>query len=152
MDTVVLKELPSDLVLESGSHGSLKQGGCAMEWVAWLANEPHSDRPRCACPTLAAFARRLNDSRWPSDEDRTDAMRPMLTLLVGTRGTREDERRRADALVRLALSRWAPMALCAAVGAIEARGRDASEMRAVALKLAENPTADSITVYRPRNT
>ena len=32
---------------------------CAMEMVAWLAGEAHSDEPECACPVLAAMVRAL---------------------------------------------------------------------------------------------
>src|ERR1700680_1196735 len=45
------------MVLASGSHGDRSHGLCAMEVVAWLAGEKHSDHPECASPVIAAFIR-----------------------------------------------------------------------------------------------
>lgn len=76
---------------------------CAMEMVAWLAGEEHSDEPRCACPVIAAFVRAVNDAL-PSDGERGRLLRPLIPQLVGTRGNRAAERRRGlqavDAMVR----------------------------------------------------
>ncbi|HXG69964.1 MAG TPA: hypothetical protein VNJ04_05045 [Gemmatimonadaceae bacterium] len=55
-----------------------------MEWVAFLAREPHSDAPACACPTIAAFMRSWNDAL-PDDATRTRLLAPLLPLIVGTR-------------------------------------------------------------------
>jgi len=44
----------NNIVLRYGSHGTSDKGMCAMEAVAWLANEPHSDRPACTCSVIAA--------------------------------------------------------------------------------------------------
>jgi hypothetical protein len=84
----------ADLELKSGSHNDFDRGVCAMEAVAWLAGEKHSDRPTCACPVIASFMRRWND-RLPNDDDRNRYLRPLLPLLVSTRSTRAAERRRA---------------------------------------------------------
>jgi hypothetical protein len=46
-------EIPSDLILKQGSHTAREYGMCAMEAVAWLAGEPHSDTPTCAPFRLA---------------------------------------------------------------------------------------------------
>lgn len=35
------------IVLERGAHASIEDGGCIMEWTAYLAGEPHSDHPAC---------------------------------------------------------------------------------------------------------
>lgn len=40
------------IVLKEGSHEARERGVCAMEAVAWLAGEKHSDAPRCACPVI----------------------------------------------------------------------------------------------------
>ena len=45
------------LTLSSGSHESPSEGHCLLEVVSMFAGEPFSDRPRCVCPVLAAFAR-----------------------------------------------------------------------------------------------
>jgi len=67
---------------------------CAMEMVAWLAGEEHSDEPQCACPVLAAFVRAINDAL-PDDAARDHYLRPLVPKLVNTRRSREIEARRA---------------------------------------------------------
>lgn len=75
---------------------------CAMEMVAWLAGEPHSDEPKCSCPVLAAFVRACNDAM--SDPARNRHLRPLVPMLVNTRGSVALERVRGlilvDGLVR----------------------------------------------------
>ena len=121
-----MKTLPPDTVLRSGSHADPSKGMCVMECVAWLADEPHSDRPKCACPVLSAYARRLNDARWPSDSDRTAAMLPLVTLLAGSRSTPDVEAQRRWFLVDRAAREFAPMALDRA-----GRADDAARLRAM---------------------
>jgi hypothetical protein len=91
-----------------------------MEMVAYLAGEPHSDHPQCACPVIAAFVRRLNDAMPNAERDRL--LLPVVPKLVGTRSTQDVELRRgylaADFAVRVA----APAALRAA--ALRAAGLD----------------------------
>lgn len=88
--------------LQRGAHPSRDQGMCAMEMVAWLAGEPHSDEPKCACPVLAAFVRACNDTM--SDAARNRHLRPLVPLLVNSRGSAAIERVRGlvvvDGLVR----------------------------------------------------
>jgi hypothetical protein len=78
-----LEQLDS-LVLKYGSHASFEEGVCAMEAVAWLAREEHTDAPQCACPVIAAIVRPYNDAL-PTDDERTRLIRPLLTKIVGTR-------------------------------------------------------------------
>lgn len=78
-----LEKLDS-LVLKYGSHASFEEGVCAMEAVAWLAGEEHTDAPQCACPVIAAVVRTFNDAL-PTDDERTRLIRPLLTKIVGTR-------------------------------------------------------------------
>lgn len=89
--------------LRHGAHPTRGDGMCAMEMVAWLAGEPHSDEPRCACPVIAAFVRALNDSL-PSDAARNRLLRPLVPKLVNTRANARVEALRgrlaADAGVR----------------------------------------------------
>jgi hypothetical protein len=88
--------------LRRGAHPTRELGMCAMEMVAWLAGEPHSDEPSCTCPVLAAFVRACNDIL--SDDARIRHLRPLLPLLVNTRGSAACERARGllaqDVLVR----------------------------------------------------
>ena len=65
---------------------------CAMEMVAWLAGEPHSDEPSCVCPVAAALVRACNDAM--SDAARDRCLRPFVPRLVNTRGSAELERAR----------------------------------------------------------
>ena len=98
-----------DLVLLHGKHETRADGVCAMEAVAWLAGEPHSDAPQCTCPVIASFVRRWND-RIRDNERRTRVLRPMLTKMIGTRSTYEVEQRRAmlimDWLIRENTPAW----------------------------------------------
>ena len=69
------------LRLENGSHPGPNEGVCLMEAVAWLAREPHSDKPNCVCPVLGAFGRGLNDRL---DVERRQRLKPLIPGLVGT--------------------------------------------------------------------
>lgn len=94
--------------LRRGAHPSRDDGMCAMEMVAWLAGETHSDEPKCTCPVLAAIVRAVNDNL--GDERRDALLRPLLPQLVNTRATATVERQRGllvlDALVRQLLPAW----------------------------------------------
>ncbi len=94
--------------LRRGAHATRNDGMCAMEMVAWLAGEPHSDEPGCACPVIAAFVRACNDSL--HDEGRNRYLRPLVPQLVNTRGSAATERARGllviDALVRHLVPAW----------------------------------------------
>ena len=110
--TVVERLIEANLVklqLLSGSHARREEGVCVMEAVAWFAGEPHTDRPACACPVIAAFARNLND-RIDTDEDRSRLLRPVIPLIAGTKSTRAVELRRAyraaDWAIHVAAPRW----------------------------------------------
>jgi hypothetical protein len=84
------------LKLSAGKHDSPKQGLCFYEAAAFFAGEPHSDRPQCVCPILTSFGISLNDNM--NDESRNRLLLPIIPLVVGTRGTVEDERCRAEFL------------------------------------------------------
>ena len=94
--------------LRRGAHPTRDDGMCAMEMVAWLAGEPHSDEPRCTCPVIAAFVRACNDAL--GDAARTRLLRPLVPLLVNTRSTAARERQRGllvvDMLVRQLVPLW----------------------------------------------
>ena len=87
--------LDDRLVLRSGSHSTRAADAlCVMEAVAWVAGEPHSDHPACACPVIGAFLRSWNDNL-PDDETRTRLLAPLIPRIVGSRATREVEARRS---------------------------------------------------------
>jgi hypothetical protein len=112
-ETVYREKLPPlgffGIDLRKGSHKSRERGVCALEAVAWLAGEPHSDRPQCACPVIAAFVISWNDAL-PTDEDRNRLLKPLIPRLVGSRSTKAVEERRAylalDWLIRVQTPAW----------------------------------------------
>jgi len=69
------------LVLKSGSHASFSKGACVMEAVAYVAGEPWSDHPQCACPVLGDFLRNWNDNL---DDATRQRLKPYIPRLVGT--------------------------------------------------------------------
>lgn len=81
----------NDVILLHGPHDSTDGGKmCAMEAVAWLAGEAWSDAPECASPIIAAFIRHWNDDI-SRDEIRTQLLRPLVPILIGTRTNKSDE-------------------------------------------------------------
>jgi hypothetical protein len=79
-----LRKLPKGFQLAEGSHGSFDRGACAMEAVAYIAGEKHSDHPRCACPLITELAIWLNDNC--CGDDRQELLSDLISRLVGTRG------------------------------------------------------------------
>jgi hypothetical protein len=69
-------------ILSSGSHRGPDQGACFMEYAAYLAGEPWSDRPACTHPLLAHLAREVNDRT--SDAGRS-ALAPLVPTVIGLR-------------------------------------------------------------------
>ena len=111
MDDTELSKIYSefgDLPLAEGSHASRADGVCLLEAVAWLAGEPHSDKPSCACPVIAAFGRELNDHL--PDAER-QALVPFIGKIVGSVSTPEVERKRAFIASDYAVRVFAPIAL-----------------------------------------
>jgi hypothetical protein len=100
------------LSLKSGSH-SPDSTFCVMEAVAFVAGEPWSDHPQCACPVISTFLRSWNDSL-PTDADRDRLLKPLIPLLVGTKGNKKLEIRRAtmaaDWMVRAYTPAWLRLA------------------------------------------
>ena len=83
---------------------------CAMELVAWMGDEPHSDTPTCVSPEIAAYVRILNDAMSDSTRQR---LKPYLPRMMNTEGDGKAQTRTfmlADAAVRT----FAPIALDAA--------------------------------------
>jgi hypothetical protein len=98
--------------LSAGKHSSINEGACIMEAVGFVAGEPWSDHPKCACPVIGTFLRSWNDSL--PDAERDTLLRPFITKLVGTRATPEIELRRslmcADWLIRTHTPAWLRLA------------------------------------------
>src|SRR5438067_4420668 len=97
------------ITLKSGSNKDRGAGVCAMEAIAWLAGETHSDQPQCVCPVIGAFMRTWNDGI-TEDETRTKLLRPLLPALIGTRSTQAVELKRSylalDWLARECAPAW----------------------------------------------
>ncbi len=75
--------MTSDYTLAYGTHPSPQEGRCAMEWVAHLAGEHHSDQPACVSPVVRALCVALNDGLACAERQR---LRPYLTRTIGTAG------------------------------------------------------------------
>ncbi len=99
------------IFLKSGAHESLAEGGCVMEFAAWVAGEPHSDHPQCVSPVIGQFLRSWNDAL--NDEDR-QMLVPYAIAAVGTNTGADDEETRAwmcaDWLVRTCAPAWLRLA------------------------------------------
>ena len=131
------------ITLSRGSHGSREAGMCAMELVAYVANEPHSDHPQCACPVITQFCISLND-RW-DDETRNRLLKPVLPLVVGTRSTSAIENQRAIMIYDWLTRTYTPafLELC------EATKADAATVRALPEIVDEASARLAIVVLGP---
>ena len=98
----------STLVLQAGSHSTREAGLCAMEAVAWLANEPHSDAPACTCPVIASFVRAINDTM-PSEE--RQKLVAYLPRLIGTQVDTAAKVKRAELIALATIRTIVPIAL-----------------------------------------
>src|SRR5271154_6715922 len=100
------------LSLKAGAH-SPDSTFCVMEAVAFVAGEPWSDHPQCACPIIGAFLRSWNDSL-PNDHERDRLLKPLIRDLVGSKSTKEVETKRAllcaDWLIRVNTPAWLRLA------------------------------------------
>ncbi len=112
MTTLTTEELAT-ITLKSGSHATREEGVCAMEAVAWLAGERHSDAPKCASPVIGGFLRSWNDAL-TTDESRQRLLLPLLPLAVSTRADDDTELMRSymalDWLIRVHGATWMQLA------------------------------------------
>jgi hypothetical protein len=92
--------------LSRGAHRSRDEGMCAMEMVAWLAGEPHSDEPSCACPVTGALVRACNDTM--GDAARNQCLRAFVPRLVNSRGSAALERARGMLVIHWLLHTLLP--------------------------------------------
>jgi hypothetical protein len=102
--------MSTDYTLAYGTHATPDDGRCAMEWVSYLAGEPHSDEPKCVSPVLRAFCTTLNDRLEDAPRQR---LRPYLARTIGTADDGLDATRAWIALDWLART-YAPSWLTAA--------------------------------------
>lgn len=102
------------LHLSAGAHRANGNEMCVMEAVAYVAGEPWSDHPQCASPVIAAFCRTWNDTEEPYGQAIRDRLRFYVPRLVGSRGTPQQEERRAwlamDWLIRVCAPAWLRLA------------------------------------------
>ena len=116
-DEIIIDEtrLARVQTLAKGSHRppNGEFAACVMEAVAWVSGEAWSDHPACACPVITAFMVSWNDGL-PSDAERNRLLLPLIPKIVGTRGSRALENRRAtmaaDWLVRTHTPAWLRLA------------------------------------------
>lgn len=98
------------IVLARGNHETREDGVCAMELVAWMAGEEHSDHPACVSPVLSTFLRRWNDDL---DDVGRQRLKPYLRRVIGTAGDGHDETRGwmlTDWMVRVHTPAWLDLA------------------------------------------
>ena len=98
------------ITLSVGSHQDRADGLCVMELAAWLAGEPHSNRPRCVSPVLVAFLRRWNDDL---DDGTRQLLIPYASLILNPAGDDADETRAylaTDWMVRISVPTWLDLA------------------------------------------
>jgi hypothetical protein len=96
--------------LSKGSHPTPDAGRCAMEWVAFLAGEPHTDQPVCVSDVLKRFCIDFNDAL---DDENRQKLRPYLARTIGTAGDGQDRRRAfmcLDWIVRTYTPAWLSLA------------------------------------------
>jgi hypothetical protein len=110
--TIAPERLPQldTIHLDTSSHPTFADGHCAMEVVAWLAGEGHTDAPACASRVLRSYTIAVND-RW-GDEQRQKLI-PYLPRMVGTGDDGKDEARSymaLDWLVRSFTPTWLDLA------------------------------------------
>jgi hypothetical protein len=116
---MTIKGLPEKLngyVMCSGAGGSRAmetKRACVMEMVAILQGLPVRDDPPCVAADLRRLLIRINDgSFWDSDEQRTAALAPYITKVIGTAdGGQGLMRRRAFVAADHAVRVFAPAAL-----------------------------------------
>ena len=109
MTEAQLRDITTLPPLSAGAHKNLEEGCCIMEAVAWVAGEPWTDQPTCACPIIGSMMRIWNDAL-PDDADRDRLLRPLIPQLAGSRADQSIEEQRAwlavDWITRENLPAW----------------------------------------------
>jgi hypothetical protein len=102
--------MSTEYTLAYGTHAAPDEGRCAMEWVSYLAGEPHSDQPACVSTVLRAYCTALNDSLEDGPRQR---LRLYLARTIGTADDGLDEARSwmaMDWLIRTYTPAWLGLA------------------------------------------
>jgi hypothetical protein len=112
-DTLISERLERVTALKRGNHKPNDDANfCVMEAVAYVAGEPWSDHPQCTCPVITAFMVSWNDNL--DDADRTRLLAPLIPHLIGTRGSKALQNRRAtmatDWYIRVQTPAWLRLA------------------------------------------
>ena len=124
-----------------------------------LTLDKPTDEMECACPILRCMAIRLNDSNWwDSNEERTEALRPLIPLLLDSRVSGPTYFTRALRCADAAVRRLTPLRL--EWIAKHRTGKVADELRAGAKELRDaaaivdsaSASAARTTCLRLRNT
>ena len=76
-----LSDLPP---LDKSCHTGPDEGACVMEAVSYVAGEPWSDKPACACSVIGGFLRGWND-KLPNVPVRDRLLRPLVERLTRSR-------------------------------------------------------------------
>lgn len=105
-------KLPT-LRLSAGAHDMPEAGVSVMECVAYLMDEPRSKTPACACPAIARYAARINDTL---PHRGRQALMARVPRIAGSRSTEDVEIRRVECLGDFALQAALPALLEAAPG------------------------------------
>jgi hypothetical protein len=93
---------------------------CVMSFVAYLAGECHTDRPRCASPVIRSMAVIINDQMPPATRQRLKAFAPRI---IGTNDGHDAAR--AEILSRAMFDELLPAA-CHDAQAVRSAGRKRS--------------------------
>ena len=104
-----MKRTLTGVSLRPGCHETREEGVCAMEAAAWLAGEPHSDKPKCVSLMISRFMRSWNDAL-PNNADRDRLLLPLIPRILNTATGLDDDRTRSylamDWLVRVCTVSW----------------------------------------------
>lgn len=90
----------------AGAHPDGSSGRCAMEWVSYLASQPHNDHPQEVAHDLNEMCIHFNDTL---DDATRQRMLPYLPRLLGTAGYKQEYDRgyvMVDFLTREYLPLW----------------------------------------------
>lgn len=85
-----INEILAKYELKNGAHASLNEGSCVMELVSYIAGEPWSDSPQCACPILTKFAIRYNDC---VGDIQRQKLKELIPLLLNSRNKKLELKR-----------------------------------------------------------
>jgi len=128
LDAAEISAKLAPVSLGAGGHNSADDGMCVMEMVSYIAGEPFSAHPSCACPVITEFMIALNDGM-ATDAERDRWIKPLVMDIAGSRALRTDGSDDLDVLVKrsviagdAALRRFIPSTLDIASEAYTAHG------------------------------